>query len=118
MNFEHTLSDLVVACPGARGAAIVDPDGIPLAFAPEEDPALEILGAELSSILRDIEQAGRELEHGPLRQLSVNAESATVVVTTTGGGYFIILVLSPDGVAGKARFLSRLTGERLYSEFI
>jgi predicted regulator of Ras-like GTPase activity (Roadblock/LC7/MglB family) len=118
VNFENTLSDLVVACPGALGAAIVDPDGIPLAFAPDKDPALEVLGAELSSILRDIDQAGRELDHGPLHQLSVSAESATVVVTTTGGGYFIVLVLSPDGVAGRARFLYRLTGERLYSEFI
>lgn len=117
MNFEHTLSDLLAGCPGARSAAIVDPDGIPLALSPD-DPALEVLGAELSSILRDVEQAGRELEHGALRQLSVATESATVVVTTTGGGYFIILLLAPDGLAGKARFLSRVTGERLYSELV
>ncbi len=117
MNFENALADLLAQCEGARSAAIVDPDGIPLALAPD-DPALEILGAELSSILRDIEQAGRELEHGTLRQLSVASQGASVVVTTTGGGYFIVVLLAPDGLAGKARFLSRLAGERLYSEFI
>ena len=41
-----------------------------------------------------------------------------VILTSLAAGYFLVLVLNRDGLAGKGRFLSRLTGERLYSEFV
>jgi len=105
------------ACPGARGAGLVDPDGIPLVLSPR-DMSLEALGAEFASILRDVIEAGRELQHGDLRQVSVETENAHVVITATGGGYFLLLVLGHDSLVGKGKFLSRLAAERLYSEFI
>jgi len=117
VNFEESMQQLMKDCPGARGAAIVDPDGIPVAVTPREG-SLETLGAELAMILRDLTEAARELQHGRLEQCSVFAEDAIVVLTIIAAGYFLVLVLSRDGLAGKGRFLSRLARERLHSEFI
>jgi predicted regulator of Ras-like GTPase activity (Roadblock/LC7/MglB family) len=109
--FDSEMRGLLERCRGARGAAIVDPDGIPVAVSPD-DSSLEALGTEFSSIVSGVERAGREFHHGGLRQLSV------VILTALAAGYFLVLVLSRDGIPGQGRFLSRLTGERLYSEFV
>ncbi len=117
MNFEDSMRQLMEDCPGARGAAIVDPDGIPVVVTPREG-SLEALSAELATILRDLAKAAREFQHGSLKQCSVFAEDASIVLTTIASGYFLVLVLSRDGLTGKGRFLSRLARERLHSEFI
>ena len=117
MSFEESMRELLESCPGARGAAIVDPDGIPVVVSPE-DGSLEVLGAELAAILNDLSVAARELQHGQLEQCSVFAENAIIILTTIAAGYFLVLVVSRDGLAGKGRFLSRLARARLYSEFI
>ena len=117
MSIEHAIEALVERCPGARGAAVMDLDGIPVVARPR-DAGLEELGAELASILRDVDRSAREFQHGALRQVSVTAENAVVVLTAVAAGYFLMLVLGADGLAGKARFLSRLTGERLHADFI
>ena len=117
MNFEESMQQLMEDCPGARGAAIVDPDGIPVVVTPPEG-SLEVLGAELATILRDLAEAAREFQHGSLEQCSIFAEDATIVLTTIAAGYFLVLVLSRDGLTGQGRFLSRLARERLHSEFI
>ena len=117
MNFEDAMQSLIDRCPGARGAAIIDPDGIPVVVMPD-DSSLEALGAELATIVGGVDRAGREFHHGGLRQLSVQAEKAVVILTSLAAGYFLVLVLNRDGIPGKGRFLSRLTGERLHSEFV
>ena len=117
MSFEESMRELLESCPGARGAAIVDPDGIPVVVSPE-DGSLEALGAELATILHDLAEAAREFQHGQLEQCSVFAEDAVIILTTIAAGYFLVLVVSRDGLAGKGRFLSRLVRARLYSEFI
>ena len=117
MTFEESMKELLESCPGARGAAIVDPDGIPVVVSPE-DGSLEVLGAELATILHDLAEAARELQHGQLEQCSVFAEDAVIILTVIAAGYFLVLVVDRDGLAGKGRFLSRLVRTRLYSEFI
>ncbi len=117
VNFDEEMRALIERCPGARGAAIIDPDGIPVAVRPDEG-ALEALGTEFAAIVGGVERAGREFRHGGLQQLSVHAENAVVILTSLSAGYCLVLVLDRDSVAGKGRFLSRLTGQRLYSEFV
>lgn len=116
MSFDEVVSDLLHGCPEARGAAIVDPDGIPVVAYPSGS-ALEVLCAEFASILREVGQAGREFHHGALRQFSVHAERVIIILTSLAEGYFLLLVLDTGAVVGRARFLSRVAGERLYPEF-
>lgn len=117
MTFNEEMQSLLKSCPGAQDAAIVDPDGIPVAVDPDE-ATLEALGTEFSTIVSGVERAGHEFHHGGLQQLTVYAENAVVILTSLAAGYFLVLVLGRDSLAGKGRFFSRLTGERLYSEFI
>ncbi len=117
MSFDDVIASLLERCPGARGAAVVDADGIPVVSSPH-DPTIEALVAEYAAVLREIDHAGREFQHGGLRQLHVVAEHAAVVLTVIAAGYFLVLVLDPEGSSGRARFLSRLAGERLYPEFL
>jgi predicted regulator of Ras-like GTPase activity (Roadblock/LC7/MglB family) len=117
VNFEESISALLQECPGASAVAIIDPDGIPVASVPA-DGDVEEVGAELAAVLREVSQSERELQHGQLRQFTIQADEAEVVVTPLGGGYFLLVILGRDGLAGKARFLSRLTGTRIHSEFI
>ena len=117
MNFDEAVVDLLDRCPGAGGVAVFDPDGIPVVTTPKEGN-LEGLSAEFASIVKSLEQAGREFQHGRLQQLSVYAENAVVILTSIAAGYFLMLIVDRHGLVGKARLLSRLTSERLYTEFV
>jgi predicted regulator of Ras-like GTPase activity (Roadblock/LC7/MglB family) len=117
VNLDQAVTELVENCPGARSAAVVDPDGIPVVANPRSH-SMEVLGAEFVSILREVDQAGREFRHGRLKQFTVFSDDVVVILTTMAAGYFLLLVLDHDALVGRGRFLSRLTGERLHSEFI
>jgi predicted regulator of Ras-like GTPase activity (Roadblock/LC7/MglB family) len=117
MSFEEAIQALLTSCGDAQGAAVVDPDGIPVVCEPRST-AMEVLGAEFVTVLREVDQAGREFRHGALKQFTVYSDEAVVILTTMAGGYFLLLVLNHDAVVGRGRFLSRLTGERLHSEFV
>jgi predicted regulator of Ras-like GTPase activity (Roadblock/LC7/MglB family) len=117
VTFDEVVEGLLERCPGARAAAIVDPDGISVVSS-SKDSGLEALGAEYAAVLREVDEAGREFRHGGLQQFFVTAENAVVVLTSIAAGYFLVMVLDRDGLVGKARYLSRLASERLYPEFV
>jgi len=117
MAFDEVVREVVERCPGARGAAIIDADGIPVVTV-DEDGRLEELAAEYSTVVREIQRAARELDHGELAQVTVEADLLTIILTTIAAGYFLVVLLAAGGLQGKARFLSRLAGARLHSEFI
>lgn len=116
MSFQTVVTTLLESCSGARGAAVIDPDGIPVVTVPH-DATLEVLGAEYARVLRDVDEAGREFRHGTLEQFSIYSETTIVILTVITAGYFLVVVLDRDAVVGKARLLSRLTRERLFPEF-
>jgi len=117
VDFDSAIGELVGRCPGALGAAIVDPDGIPVASVAEIGE-LEELASEYATVIDEIERAERELEHGRLEQVQVESDRRGVVLTRIARGYFLVLLVDRSGMLGKARFLSRLYGERLHSEFV
>lgn len=117
MTFESEMRALLGHCPGARGAAVIDGDGIPV-VTESNGVDLEMLAAEYAPIIRDIHAASRELNHGALRQFTVVTEQTAVVLTSLAAGYFLLMVLDPLAPAGRARFYSRVSGERLHAEFV
>lgn len=117
MTFNEAVEDIMRTCPGAKAVAIIDPDGIPVLIEPAQ-PEIEVLGAEMASVIREMNQAGRELDHGALKQVSAAADRVQIVLTMMAAGYFLMVLLEPDAVTGRARLASRLAGERLHSEFV
>jgi predicted regulator of Ras-like GTPase activity (Roadblock/LC7/MglB family) len=117
VTFDDAVQDLLTRCPGSRSVAIVAPDGIPVVVEPHAYE-METLGAELATIVKDMDSSGEELQHGRLQQFTVEAENAQVLLTTMTEGYFLLMVLDSDAVIGRARFACRVAGERLRSEFL
>ncbi len=117
MSFEATVARLVEDCPGVVGGGIVDPDGIPVVTVAAE-ASIEETGAEFAAILREMAQAERELDHGEVRQLTVETQDSATVLTLIGEGYFILLQMESGGLLGKARFLSRVAAEKLRADFV
>jgi predicted regulator of Ras-like GTPase activity (Roadblock/LC7/MglB family) len=117
VNFDEVMTELLRRCPGADGAAVVDPDGMPVVVTPK-DGNFEGLSAEFASIVKALEQAGREFQHGQLQQLSVFTENTVVILTSIAAGYFLMVLMDRHGLVGKARLHSRLASERLHSEFV
>lgn len=117
MSFEETVGRLLTECPGAEAVAVVAPDGIPVVIEPAGTD-LEMFGAEMASVVREMNQASRELNHGSLRQFFATTDRAQVVLTPLASGYFLMVLLTPDAMTGQARLISRLAGERLHSEFV
>ena len=46
------------------------------------------------------------------------ADNTVVILTSIAAGYFLMLIMERHGLVGRARLLSRLTSERLYTEFV
>ena len=116
MKFEAEIAELVQACPGARGAALMDSDGIPVVTHPQSS-TLEAVAAEFATVIREVDRSGREFQHGRLQQLLVRTEVAAVIFTEVARDCFLLVLLDADGSAGKARFLSRLVAGRLHADF-
>ncbi len=114
---QKVLQKLLQGCPEAEAAALMDPDGIPVLVEPRSYD-VEVLGAEMASMVREMEDASRELQHGKLRQLEVCTDSRMLLLTTIVEGYFLLIFLEAQAVAGRAKFYSRVAREALYSEFI
>ncbi len=114
---QGVLQRLLENCPDAESVALMDPDGIPVLVEPRGFD-VEVIGAEMASIVREMEEASRELQHGVLRQLEVGTDARKFLLTTIVEGYFLLLFLEVQAIGGRAKFYSRLAREALYSELI
>jgi len=112
---QDVLLKLLENCPDAEGAALMDPDGIPVLVEPRSYD-VEVLGAEMASMVQEMAAASRELQHGSLKQLEVATEKQKLLLTTIVEGYFLLLFMEAQAVAGRAKFYSRVAREALYSE--
>ncbi|NCO69784.1 MAG: roadblock/LC7 domain-containing protein [Acidobacteria bacterium] len=117
MSFTDTISP-VQACPGVELTAIADRDGITVqSWGGKRSEVEEFIG-EFANFFHEIVNANRELQLGDLEQVVVAAEQKTVIVTTIVEGYYLMTVVNPDGLAGKARFTSRVAAYHLKREFM
>jgi predicted regulator of Ras-like GTPase activity (Roadblock/LC7/MglB family) len=112
MSFETVLQAIVEECPGARGAALMGADGIPIAqvAAPGADEyadEVSVLGIEFGRILDEARKAGDAAGAGATFELSVRTERFHVVVQPVDHETYLVLALAPDGNVGKGRYLLR-----------
>lgn len=113
MSFDSILREIVGACPGALGAALMGGDGIPIeqvAAAGTGDGIAEevgVLGVEFGRILEEARKAAHAVDGGPIEELSVRMARFQVVIRSIDAETYLVLALAPDGNAGKGRFLLR-----------
>ena len=102
------LADLVRRVAGSRGAILLDRDGVPIAQA-SQGPALDLeaIGAGCNLLLRETLDAAERLEQGPVADLLLEVERATVAVIPLKQACSLCLVLDPDAVLGRGLFEAR-----------
>jgi predicted regulator of Ras-like GTPase activity (Roadblock/LC7/MglB family) len=118
VSFSDILREAVERVDGAVSAMILGSDGIPVEeYAAERLLNLEDLGAEASTMIRDINLAANDLGLGAAREFSIVSDKCGIIMRQINSSYYLALVIRPDGNYGKARFVLKTAVPRIEGEF-
>lgn len=118
MNFSDVLKEAVEKVDGAVSAMILGSDGIPVEeYATEKLLNLEDLGAEASTMIKDINLAAKDLGIGTAREFSILSDKCGIIMRQINAAYYLALVIRPDGNYGKGRFVLKTTIPKIEGEF-
>ncbi len=101
------LASLVCRAPGALAALLMDGDGVPLARSHGHPSGLEAAAERCLALLRRSREAAQRLEHGPLREILIEAEQRTLAILPLRHGGCLLLLLRPGAPVGHALFEAR-----------
>ncbi len=107
--FKEALQSAVDRAQGYAGV-LMDFEGIPVdSYVSEESPFdIEVVGAEVSVLVKQIQRAVEMLEAGGTEEISFKSEKMTTIVRVIDANYFLALVIGPEANSGKAKFALRL----------
>jgi predicted regulator of Ras-like GTPase activity (Roadblock/LC7/MglB family) len=93
----------------------MDFEGIPLESYTRDGANLdiEVVGAEVSVVVKAIQRANEMLEAGETREVAFKSDKMVTLIRVINENYFVALTLSPEGNFGKGRFLLRLMAPKL-----
>lgn len=118
MNFSEVLREAVEKVDGAVSAMILGSDGISVEeYAVEKLLSLEDLGAEASTMIRDINAASRDLGLGAAREFSIISDKCGIILRQINASYYLALVIRPEGNYGKGRFVLKTAVPKIEGEF-
>jgi predicted regulator of Ras-like GTPase activity (Roadblock/LC7/MglB family) len=115
--FKEALQAAVNGSQSYAGV-LMDFEGIPVdSFVTSESPFdIEVVGAEVSVLVKQIQRAAEMLDAGGTQEVSFRSERLTTVVRIIDHNYFLAILLAPDGNVGKARFALRVLAPKLKAE--
>ncbi|HEY3347594.1 MAG TPA: roadblock/LC7 domain-containing protein [Nitrospirota bacterium] len=118
MSFSEILKKATEEIKGSMGAVIVGMDGIVV----EEYLAvpgidLQSISAEYGNILKEVQSASASLQLGDAEELAIQTENNGIVIRKINKDYFIAILLSPNAILGKGRFVARVAVNQLQKEF-
>jgi predicted regulator of Ras-like GTPase activity (Roadblock/LC7/MglB family) len=117
MIFNDLLRSVVEGTPGGLGAVLMGMDGIAIGeHVTARGFPVQTVGVEYASAIKSIRSATRALEAGELDEVTVRTASAVFLLRLVASEYFVAMALSPEGNAGKARYLLRLASPALARE--
>jgi predicted regulator of Ras-like GTPase activity (Roadblock/LC7/MglB family) len=118
VNFSEVLKEAVEKVDGAVSAMILGSDGISVEeYAVEKLLSLEDLGAEASTMIRDINSASKDLGLGAAREFSIISDKCGIILRQINESYYLALVIRPEGNYGKGRFVLKTTVPKIEGEF-
>jgi predicted regulator of Ras-like GTPase activity (Roadblock/LC7/MglB family) len=119
LAFAQALEVVATRVPEMRVVMIIGTDGIPIErLIVQQDPNLETIAAEYTTLLRSSLAAANDTGLGDLHELSIVTESMTTLIVGITRDYFLFAVLSPGALLGRARFALRMAGAHLEREFL
>lgn len=118
--FKDVLRDLVERTEGGIAGLVMGFDGIPVEQYVRNGSSFDVetVGMEYSVLLGQISKAAEQLDAGPAREVSIQAERLTTVIRLLNSEYFVALALAPQGNFGKGRFLLRMVTPKLLDELV
>ena len=116
--FKEALANIVNGTPGGLAGLLMDFEGIPLETysRPESVLDIEVVGAEVSVVVKAIQRAAEMLEAGETQEVAFKSDRMVTIIRVVNETYFLALALEPDGNFGKGRFLLRVAAPQLKSE--
>lgn len=113
--FQALLEKLVNPVPGCTAGVIMGLDGIPIHHYIREktEPDVEVVGAELTVLLKETVRAAEMLRAGKAHQLTLKTTAITTLASLLTEEYFVALLVKPEGYAGKASYQLRLMHDEL-----
>lgn len=119
MSFRDSLQRVVESVPGAISAMIMGFDGIAIESFERESGGVDLptLLIEYSGATQQLRQAAQQTPQvGHLTELTVSREGGTCVLRPLSDEYFLAVVMGPNAVVGKARFMMRMMAPQLRRE--
>lgn len=109
------LDDFLAVSPDVEGAAIVSPDGFPMASALPAHVEEDRLAAMSAALLILGERSASELGKGSLAQIFVEGPYGHVVIMAAGESALLVGVTSKSAKVGLVIFEMRQAGRRIAS---
>ncbi len=116
--FREALQGVVDNTEGSVAGLLMDFEGIPVeTYTAKESPFdIEVVGAEVSVVVKAIQRATEMLEAGDTQEVAFRSKEMVTLIRVINDNYFLALTLTPDGNQGKGRFLLRTTAPKLLDE--
>lgn len=118
MSFSSVLKEALEKVDGAVSAMILGVDGILVEeYTVEKLLSLEDLGAEASTMIKDITNAARDLGLGVAREFSIISDKCGIIMRQINPSYYMALVIRPEGNYGKGRYVLKTSIPKIEGEF-
>jgi predicted regulator of Ras-like GTPase activity (Roadblock/LC7/MglB family) len=116
--FKEALQGVVESTEGGIAGLLMDFEGIPLDSytRPGAPFDIEVVGAEVSVVVKAIQRANEMLEAGPTSEVSFRSDKMTTLIRVINQSYFVAVALEPEGNLGKSRYLLRVLAPKLAEE--
>lgn len=117
--FRDSLQGMVDRLAGGIAGILMGFDGIAVdayTKAGEEGVDIQTVGMELSHTVKQMREATRQLDVGPLREITLKADKLVLLVYLVTDEYFVACAVKPEANFGKARYLMRLLAPQIQAE--
>jgi len=116
--FKEALQGVVEGTEGGIAGLLMDFEGIPLeSFTrPGASFDIEVVGAEVSVLVKAIQRASEMLEAGQTSEVAFRSDKMTTLIRVINQSYFVAVAMEPEGNLGKGRFLLRVLAPKLAQE--
>ncbi len=117
--FKEALQKAVETTESYAGL-LMDFEGIPVeTFVSANSPFdIEVVGAEISVLVKQILRAAEMLEAGGTEEVSFKSERMTTLVRIIDENYFVAMTMSPSTNAGRGRYALRLMAPEMASALV
>ncbi len=117
--FAETLREIGSRLEDMEALLLMGIDGLPIEkVVRNQSLNIEMLTAELTTVLRNSNHTGKEINAGVADELIILSEKMTVIMKTITHDYFFMMICRPGANLGRARFELKKAKYQLEKEFV